>query len=122
MLRIRMLQLVFFFMFVAVTKADAIPIFAANFTNSQENLLTSPTTSGGGFRPASFGTASFVLNNFVNTPFASGFEGTIRGKWDATEGNGTTLVAQLPEPASVLLLGIGILIVAFFCRRGLRKR
>jgi hypothetical protein len=120
MLRIRMVQLVFFFMFVAVTKADAIPIFAANLTNSQENLLTSP--SGGGFRPASFGTASFVLNNVVNTPFGSGFEGTIRGKWDATEGNGTTLVAQLPEPASVLLLGIGILIVAFFCRRGLRKR
>jgi len=34
-------------------------------------------------------------NDVVNTPFASGVGGTISGKWDAPEGNGTTLAAQL---------------------------
>jgi CHRD domain-containing protein/putative Ig domain-containing protein len=33
----------------------------------------------------------------VVTPFASGVGGTISGKWDAPEGNGTTLAAQLPN-------------------------
>lgn len=34
-------------------------------------------------------------NDVVNTPFASGIGGTISGKWDAPEGNATTLAAQL---------------------------
>jgi uncharacterized protein (TIGR03118 family) len=34
-------------------------------------------------------------NDIVNTPFASGVGGTISGKWDAPEGNATTLAAQL---------------------------
>src|SRR6476661_2746431 len=34
-------------------------------------------------------------NDVVNTPFATGVGGTISGKWDAPEGNGTTLTAQL---------------------------
>lgn len=33
----------------------------------------------------------------VITPFASGAGGTISGKWDAPEGNNTTLAAQLPN-------------------------
>jgi hypothetical protein len=36
-------------------------------------------------------------NDVVMTPFASGVGGTISGKWDSTEGNGTTLTAQLPN-------------------------
>jgi len=117
MLRVRIALLVFFFMFVVVTETNA--------------------TSMGGARPASFGTASVGA--------------TISGKWDAPEGNGTTLAVQVahilagrsyinfdttpftgaeirgaillvPEPAAVILLGVGILIVAFFCRRGMRKR
>jgi hypothetical protein len=36
-------------------------------------------------------------NDFSFTPFASGVGGTFTGKWDAPEGNGTTLAAQLPN-------------------------
>jgi hypothetical protein len=36
-------------------------------------------------------------NDVVVTPFATGVGGTITGKWDAPEGNGTTLTAQLPN-------------------------
>ena len=173
---------------------------SANLTNSQENPPTVPTLTSGGARPASFGTATFTLNDtiptllfsatifnidvtgsqtadvndnlvaahihasptvtpttnagvvwgffgapfndnspndFVFTPFASGVGGTFSGKWDPTEGNGTTLGAQLsnivtghayinfhttqfgggeirgainvvPEPSLVLLVGIGV--------------
>jgi len=34
-------------------------------------------------------------NDVVNTPFASGVGGTISGKWDPPEGNGTTFADQL---------------------------
>ena len=34
-------------------------------------------------------------NDVVVTPFASGVGGTVSGKWDAAEGNNTTLTAQL---------------------------
>lgn len=34
-------------------------------------------------------------NDQVNTPFSSGVGGTFSGTWDAPEGNGTTLAAQL---------------------------
>jgi len=75
-------------------------------------------------------------NDLVILPFATGVGGTISGKWDATEGNATTLSAQVnniltghayinfhttqfgggeirgfltvvPEPASLVLMGIG---------------
>lgn len=36
-------------------------------------------------------------NDFVLTPFATGVGGTFSGKWDAPEGNATTLTAQLPN-------------------------
>ncbi|HZJ15614.1 MAG TPA: PQQ-dependent sugar dehydrogenase [Chthoniobacteraceae bacterium] len=36
-------------------------------------------------------------NDVVVTPFASGVGGTIFSKWDLTEGNNTTLTAQLPN-------------------------
>jgi CHRD domain-containing protein/putative Ig domain-containing protein len=58
----------------------------------------SPTTNGGvvwGF----FG-APLNDNNprdIVVTPFANGVGGTFSGKWDAPEGNNTTLAAQLPN-------------------------
>jgi hypothetical protein len=75
-------------------------------------------------------------NDVVFTPFTTGVGGTISGKWDAPEGNGTTLLAQLnniiagnsyinfhttafpggeirgqiiaPEPSSLALLGFGV--------------
>ena len=85
-------------------------------------------------------------NDVVITPFASGVGFTISGKWDAPEGNSTTLTAQLsnilsghayinfhttqfgggeirgnitsvPEPSTMVLLGLGILAFASFGRR-----
>lgn len=86
-------------------------------------------------------------NDVVVTPFASGLGGTVSGKWDTPEGNGTTLTAQLanilagrsyinfhttdfpagairgqilatPEPSSMALLGIGVLgLLGYAARR-----
>ena len=36
-------------------------------------------------------------NDVVVTPFATGVGGTVTSKWDLTEGNNTTLTAQLPN-------------------------
>ncbi len=142
---------------IAGAFCQAATILTANITNATELPPTVPTTSTGAARPASFGTASFVLNDamtsmtmsvtifnidftgsqtpdvndnltaahihasstattinapvvwgffgspfndnnpndVVVTPFTTGVGGTITGKWDAPEGNGTTLTAQL---------------------------
>jgi uncharacterized protein (TIGR03118 family) len=134
-------------------------LFVVSMTNGQENPPAVPTASGGGPRPASFGTAKLLFNSAqtamtltatvsnmdftgsqtpadtndnltvahihagaavtpgtngpvvwgflgnpfndnnpndqVFTPFSSGVGGSVSGKWDAPEGNGTTLAAQL---------------------------
>ena len=134
-------------------------LFVVNMTNGQEVPPAIPLASGGGPRPASFGTARLQFNaaqtamtftstvndidftgsqtpadtndnltvahihagaavapgvngpvvwgffgspfndnnpnDQVVTPFSSGVGGSINGKWDAPEGNGTTLAAQL---------------------------
>jgi MYXO-CTERM domain-containing protein len=179
--------------------ADGATILTANITNAAELPPTVPTTATGAPRPASFGNASFVLNDamtamtmsvtifnidftgsqtadandnlaaahihaapnattvnapvvwgffgaplndnnpndVVVTPFTTGVGGTITGKWDAGEGNNTTLTAQLnnilagnsyinfhttqfaggetrgflqvtPEPSTNLLIGFGM--------------
>jgi len=133
--------------------------FVVNMTNAQENPPAIPTATGGGPRPASFGTARLTFNDaqtsmtFRSTvnnidftgsqtpgeandnlavahihagaavtpttngpvvwgffgspfndnnpndqvviPFTTGVGGQINGKWDAPEGNNTTLAAQL---------------------------
>ena len=47
---------------LAGANAYADTMFVANLTNAQEVPPTNPTTSTGSPRPASFGTATFVLN------------------------------------------------------------
>jgi hypothetical protein len=205
--------LVSFFLVYSGTPVNADTILFANLTNSQEVPPTVPTTATGAPRPASFGTATFVLNtaqtamtfsatifnidftgtqtadvndnlvaahihagptvapgvngpvvwgffgspfndnnpnDVVMTPFATGVGATISGKWDAPEGNGTTLAAQVanilgghsyinfhttqfgggeirgaitpvPEPSAFILFGAGILVLATSAlRRGRR--
>jgi hypothetical protein len=46
----------------ASAAAQAQTTLTANLTNAQENPPTTPTTSTGAPRPASFGTATFVIN------------------------------------------------------------
>jgi hypothetical protein len=148
------------FLLAGSASASADTILLATLTNSQENPPVVPTTSTGVPRPASSGTAVFVLNDamtamsfsaailnidftgsqtadpfdnlvaahihasptvtpttnagvvwgffgapfndnnpndVVISPFATGVGGLITGKWDAPEGNNTTLAAQLPD-------------------------
>jgi len=206
--------------FLSAGKADAVTIFAANLTNSQEPGIGPLTTSTGAPRPSSFGTAIFVLNDaqtalsftatifnidvtgtqtpdpndnlqnahihccalpgsnavapggvvwgfrgqpFNNTspndeidiPFSTGVGGTFSGTWNLPEGNiiggvQHTLASELPgifaglayinfhtvqfsggeirgqifaasEPQSVSLLGVGLLVLGFVCRRRFRR-
>jgi hypothetical protein len=189
---------------------QASTLLIANIADAQENPPTVPTLVTGAPRPASFGTATFVLNDamtamtmsvtifnidftgsqtadindnlvaahihaaptagpggpnapvvwgffgspfndnnpndVVITPFATGVGGTITGKWDAPEGNATTLTDQLanilgghsyinfhttqfgggetrgflavvtPEPSSIVLFGIGA--ICLITKRG----
>jgi hypothetical protein len=209
------LRLNLFFPFLilvfAAAPAHAVTILLADLTNAQENPPAVPTTTTGGFRPASFGTATFSLNDartamtfsstvfnidftgsqtpdrhdnltvahihagpnvtrttngpvvygfigtpfndtnprdVVVTPFSTGVGGTVSGKWDAPEGNNTTLTAQLsnivegrsyinfhtdqfaggevrgnislaPEPSTLLLLTTGV--IGLFSFRRLRQ-
>ena len=140
--------------------AQASTALTATLTDAQENPPTVPTLTTGAPRPASFGTATFLINDAMTSmsfqatvdnidftgsqtadvndnliaahihasatavpgvnapvvwgffgtpfndnnpndvvvaPFASGVGGTISGKWDLPEGNGTTFEAQLPN-------------------------
>ncbi|MBA3240964.1 MAG: DUF4214 domain-containing protein [Acidobacteria bacterium] len=143
----------------AALTPSQVRLFIVNLTNAQENPPAVPTASGGGPRPASFGTARLQFNaaqtamtltatvnnidftgaqspaetndNLTNAhihagalvtpatnggvvwgfigspfndnnpndqqiiPFTSGIGGRVNAKWDAPEGNGTTLAAQL---------------------------
>src|SRR4029077_13639776 len=47
--------------------AQASILLTANLTNGGENPPTNPTTSTGAARPASFGTASFLINDAMTS-------------------------------------------------------
>ena len=63
MFRLRTTLLVSTFALLIAASGYANTILVANLTNSQENPPTNPTLSTGGPRPASFGTATFDLND-----------------------------------------------------------
>ena|SRR5437870_13834276 len=124
MLRVRTALVVFFFMFMAAGKANALTIFTANITTSQEEPTTTNllTTSTGASTPESFGTATLVLNEDIMSGliFAPIFNIDFMSS-QTPDANGN-LVATLSEPEAVSLLGIGLLVLGFVCRRGFRKR
>jgi hypothetical protein len=69
-----------------------------NLTNAHihASATVTPTTTAGvvwGFIGTPFNDTT--PNDVVVTPFATGVGGTVTAKWDAPEGNGTTLAAQL---------------------------
>ena len=209
MFRLNIYLILFLVSLFAGAPAHAVTLLFADLTNGQEVPPTIPTTATGGFRPSSFGTATFALNDaltamtfsstifnidftgrqnpdrndnltvahihagpnvtpgtngpvvwgFIGTPFndtnprdvvvnpfTTGVGGTVTGKWDAPEGNNTTLTAQLgnilggrsyinfhteqfpggeirgnislaPEPATWLLMTAGVIWFLLFGRR-----
>ena len=110
------------------------------------HIHASPTVTPATSAGVVFGFIGAPLNDnnpsdAVVTPFSSGVGGTVFAKWDANEGQNTTLTAQLqnllsghaylnfhtnqnpggeirgnfaavPEPASVLLFGSGLVLIA----------
>lgn len=85
-----------------------VTVFNIDFTGSQtadtnDNLTAAHIHSGANTPPATnsvawgfFGSPfNDVPNEIVVTPFAAGVGGTITGTWDASEGQNTTLTAQL---------------------------
>src|SRR5215207_2556340 len=83
--------------------ANADTLLFANLTNAQENPPAIPTLSTGGARPASFGTASFVLNTamtsmtFSATVFNIDFTGS-----QTVDTNDNLTVAHIHGAALVL--------------------
>lgn len=59
----RLLLLVPALLLFAAGRSDASILFTANLNNASENPPTVPMTSGGQSRPASFGTASFEMDD-----------------------------------------------------------
>src|SRR5688500_1964311 len=87
-------------------------VFNIDFTGTQttdinDNLVAAHIHAGPGVTPTTNGPvvwgffgAPFNDNNpndVVTTPISTGVGGMISGKWDAPEGNNTTLTAQLPN-------------------------
>jgi len=130
-------------------------IFNIDFTGTQttdinDNLVAAHIHAGPAVAPGVNGPVVWGFfgtpfndnnpNDVVNTPFATGVGGTISGKWDAPEGNATTLTAQVanilgghsyinfhtnqftggeirgainvvPEPSAWMLLSAGVVIL-----------
>ena len=59
----RLLLLVPALLLFAAGRGDASILFTANLNNASENPPTVPTTTGGQPRPASFGTATFEMDD-----------------------------------------------------------
>jgi hypothetical protein len=87
-------------------------VFNIDFTGTQtadtnDNLIAAHIHAGPTVTPTTNGPVVWGFfgtpfndnnpNDVVTTPFSSGVGGTISGKWDALEGNNTTLTAQLPN-------------------------
>ena len=138
-------------------------IFNIDFTGTQttdinDNLVAAHIHAGPAVAPGVNGPVVWGFfgtpfndnnpNDVVNTPFATGVGGTISGKWDAPEGNATTLTAQVanilgghsyinfhtnqftggeirgainvvPEPSTLMLFSVGAVIL---CSLGWLKR
>jgi hypothetical protein len=87
-------------------------VFNIDFTGSQtpdpnDNLIAAHIHAGPAVSPTVNGPVVWGFfgspfndnnpNDVVVTPFPNGVGGTVSGKWDAPEGNNTTLAAQLPN-------------------------
>lgn len=83
-----------------------IDVTGSQTPDTNDNLLlghlhASPTNTPTNNAPVVFGffgvSNDTMPNDVVVTPFATGVGGTFTSKWDAAEGNNTTLAAQVPN-------------------------
>jgi uncharacterized protein (TIGR03118 family) len=82
-----------------------IDVTGSQTTDTNDNLVAAHIHAGPSVMPGVNGPVVWGFfgspfndnnpNDAQNTPFASGVGGTFSGKWDAPEGNGTTLAAQV---------------------------
>src|SRR5262249_4147841 len=103
MLRVRTALLVLLLLLLAESRGSAALILTATLTNSQENPPTVPTLSDGVTpRPASFGEATFVLDQDAPVPFmtftATIFNIDVTGTQTA-DPNDNIILAHTPAPA-----------------------
>src|SRR4051794_23809748 len=89
---------------LCVSAAQASVMLTANLTNSQENPPTVPTTSGGAARPASFGTATFFINDAMTsmTFTATIFNIDVTGSQTPLDANDNLLNAHIHAAAQIL--------------------
>jgi hypothetical protein len=84
--------------FTGSQSADTNDNLAAAHIHASADPNFTPPQNGGvvwGFFGSPFNETA--PNDQVVTPFTTGVGGRITGKWDLTEGNNTTLTAQLPN-------------------------
>ena len=94
---------------LASATSHAITILHANLTNAQENPPAVPTLTSGAPRPASFGTADFILNDaqtamsFKATIFNIDVTGT-----QTPDVNDNLTLAHIHAPAATPLQNVGV--------------
>ena len=90
--------------------------FVVNLTNGQENPPTNPTlTGGGGRRPASFGTATFIINNAqTSMTFAATINNIDFTGSQSADTNDNLTAAHIHASASVTPTTNGPVVWGFF--------
>jgi hypothetical protein len=91
-------------------RAEAAIILNATLTNGQENPPTNPTTAGGAPRPASFGTATFTLNDAMTamTFSATIFNIDVTGSQTADVNDNLTAAHIHASPTAVPGVNAGV--------------
>jgi hypothetical protein len=127
MFRARVALLVSCVIFVAATKANAVTGFIASLTTAQATQLNVST----GIDSVSFLVSDATIatdSGYLVSPHTQWRVGRAVGDLSANPFNKNSLsdtvvtpVATLSEPTTVSLLGVGLLVIGYVCRRRFRN-